>query len=136
MELFDPEVLNQVCYGLKDIPYDLSICNHMPYLVGDNEKEKHLILANMMTGEKTLMFSMLLCKMLEQDEHRPVAYWCLDSQTLLSAIVKNSKIKCHSFFNHLLWFLLILRFGGNKFEPVRTVHMFQNNGPIRVVHVL
>ena len=83
LQLFDQEVLNQVCYGLKDIPYQLSICNHMSDLVGDNEKEKHSVLTNKMKGVKLLRFPMLLYKILDQDEHPSVVSWCLDSQNFI-----------------------------------------------------
>ena len=57
MELFDREVLNQVSYGLKDIPYNLSICNYMSDLAGDNEIENNPVLTNMMAGEKNVEVS-------------------------------------------------------------------------------
>ena len=67
MELFDPEALNQVSYGLKDMPYDLSICNHMSNLAGDNKIEINPVLTNMIAGEKMLRFPMLTYNMLEND---------------------------------------------------------------------
>ena len=83
MELFDPEVLNQVSYGLKDMPYDLSIYNHMSNLAGDNKIENNPVLTNMIASEKMLRFPMLLYNILEQDEHPSIISWCLDSRNFI-----------------------------------------------------
>ena len=83
MQLFDPEVLNQVCYGLKDIPYDLSINNNISELGCENENENNPFLTNMITGEKIMRFPMLLYQILEQDEYPSIISWCLDSDNFI-----------------------------------------------------
>ena len=83
IQLFDQGVLNQVCYGLEDIPCDLSIFNHMPDLIGDNKMENNPVLTNMMTGEEIWRFPMILYSILEQDEYPSIISWCLDSDNFI-----------------------------------------------------
>ena len=83
IQLFDLELLNQVCYGLNDIPYDLSIYNHMSEFGGENENENNPFLTNMMTGEKMLRFPMLLYQILEQDEYQSIISWYLNSDNFI-----------------------------------------------------
>ena len=83
MQLFDPEVLNQISYGLKDVPYDLSIYNHISDLGGEDEIKKNPVLTTMITGKKMLRFPILLYNILEQDEYPSVISWCLDSHNFI-----------------------------------------------------
>ena len=85
MQLFDPEVLNQVCFGLEDIPYDLSIYNNISELGGENKNENknNPFLTNMIAGKKVLRFPLLLYKILEQDEHPSIISWCFDSDNFI-----------------------------------------------------
>ena len=80
--LFDIKSLNQVCYGMKNIPYNLTICDDMSELCNDDDNEDSTstrtdsLCDDEKADIKMKKFPLRLYEILQNDSYSSIICWC------------------------------------------------------------